>query len=79
LAIFTTALALNLSHVRVQRGMIQLIIGCGVLALVAVSLFDNYTWAVHPHRVITFLWLGIWWGTTWRTEDESSSRGASLT
>jgi hypothetical protein len=79
LAIFTAALALNLSRLRARRGMMHLIIGCGVLALVAVSLFDNYTWAVHPHRVITFLWLGIWWGTTWRTEDESSSRGALLT
>lgn len=79
LAVFVVALALNLSRLRTAHDMAQRIIGCGVLALVAVSLFDNYTWAVHPHRVITFLWLGIWWGTTWRTKDESSSRGASLT
>ncbi|PJF35992.1 MAG: hypothetical protein CUN49_07710 [Candidatus Thermofonsia Clade 1 bacterium] len=73
LTIFGAALLLNLSRLRPRYGAAHFIIGCGVLALAAVSLFDNYTWAVHPHRVLTFWWIGLWWGTTWHATDQSSS------
>lgn len=77
LIICGVALGLNLWQLRQPASVGRLIVGCGVLALAAVSLFDNYTWAVHPHRVLTFWWLGIWWGTTWQPTGESSSHGAS--
>lgn len=76
LLIFTAAWLINLITLQPVRGAAYFIMGCGVLALAVVSLFDNYTWAVHPHRVITFWWLGIWWGTTWQTAENSLSRGA---
>ncbi|MFQ3536206.1 MAG: O-antigen ligase family protein [Aggregatilineales bacterium] len=69
LAIFGMALALNLWRLQARYGAAHLILGCAVLALAVVSLFDNYTWAVHPHRVLTFWWLGIWWGAAWLPKD----------
>jgi O-antigen ligase len=36
--------------------------GCGLIALAVIGLFDNYWWAVHPHRTLFFAALGLWWG-----------------
>lgn len=77
LAVFGATLGLNLWQLRRPANAAHLIVGCGVLALAVVSLFDNYPWAVHPHRVLTFWWFGIWWGMAWQSKADSSLRGAS--
>jgi O-antigen ligase len=54
--------------------------GCAILAICVIILFDNYFWAVDPHRM-TFFWvIGVWWAIyTWTESLKSASSPAIST
>jgi O-antigen ligase len=73
LALFLLGCFSILRHLRQRSSSDSFIWLCGILAICAVMLFDNYWWAVHPFRVV-FLWvMGLWWGYASRESIHTSA------
>lgn len=65
LALYLAGCAAILWRLRPRYGGVVLIWTCCFLAVCVVNLFDNYFWAVHPHRAIFFWVVGLWWGVAY--------------
>lgn len=76
--LFTAACGTLLFRMRVGAVGAVFTLGGGVLALCLVMLFDNYAWAVHPHRVVTFWFFGIYYGVLVSSWQKKSSSRASF-
>lgn len=50
-----------LSHFRFTGNMTLYTLTAAFLGMCVINLFDNYFWGVHPHRVMFFYMLGLWW------------------
>lgn len=75
--IFIAACGGLLFRLRLRHGAAVFTLGCGMLSLCVVMLFDNYAWAVQPHRVITFWFFGVFYGVLLASWQKKSSSPAS--